>query len=474
MKDCSQRLMDESSLSACAIAASDSVLVALSGGADSTALLLSLQALQKEGKVGGLFAAHLNHGIRGTFALRDQTFCETLCRELGIPLQTETCDAPAYAKQTGKTLEEAARELRYSFLERARIACGASVIATAHHADDQAETVLLHLARGAGRGGLGGMAPDTRLEGLRLIRPLLGVTRAEIEAYLRASGRAWREDATNRDRRHLRNRVRLGVLPMLARELNPRIREALARTAGILRAEDEHLDAAARRASRRCTRHDGLDAAALLRCPAPLRGRIVLEWLRASGVGEACLTHAAVDRVLAMAEDARGSRSAPLGGGRRVECAYGLLRVVQRTPSTPSGRTVNVPGAVMDVSSCLRLSVRRSRGFVRRAERGVGVWPAEARVHWARIAGRRLVWRPWRAGDRMRPLGAPGSAKIHDLLVNLKVPHTERRTVTVVECDGEVIWLPGHRIAEGWQVRSARSPSAALRIERLRTRGSPG
>ena len=448
-------------------------MAGVSGGADSTALACLLADLCKARRI-RLVLAHLNHGIRGRAAYIDTAFVARLSRDLDVEFVGERVDVPARARREGVSLEMAARAARHEFFAGAIRAYGADRVALAHTLDDQAETLLLKLARGAGRGGLGGMAPNVRIGGLHIVRPLLGVTRAQIEAWLRSKGRTWREDATNRDRRHLRNRVRLGVLPMLARELNPRIREALARTAGILRAEDEHLDAAARRASRRCTRHDGLDAAALLRCPAPLRGRIVLEWLRASGVGEACLTHAAVDRVLAMAEDARGSRSAPLGGGRRVECAYGLLRVVQRTPSTPSGRTVNVPGAVMDVSSCLRLSVRRSRGFVRRAERGVGVWPAEARVHWARIAGRRLVWRPWRAGDRMRPLGAPGSAKIHDLLVNLKVPRTERRTVTVVECDGEVIWLPGHRIAEGWQVRSARSPSAALRIERWRTRGSPG
>ncbi|MEN6635735.1 MAG: tRNA lysidine(34) synthetase TilS, partial [Clostridiaceae bacterium] len=154
-----RRLIGESELAACGCNPKVRVLVALSGGADSTALLLSMFDLFNEGKIGGLFAAHLQHGIRGETAERDQQFCAALCEKLSIPFFTENADVPAYAKNHGQSLEQAAREVRYAFLERARNLVEADVIATAHHQDDQAETLLLHLIRGSGTTGLCGMQP---------------------------------------------------------------------------------------------------------------------------------------------------------------------------------------------------------------------------------------------------------------------------------------------------------------------------
>lgn len=428
------------------------IVAGVSGGADSTAMALLLAPLCRKRGI-RLVVGHLHHGIRGRPADLDQAFVRRLTAELGVEFRSAQVDVPALARRRRISLEMAARAARHEFLAGVARDCGADRVALAHTADDQAETVLLRLARGAGRGGLGGMACATRVGGLHIVRPLLDVPRAEIVAVLRRRGHAWREDASNRDLRHLRNRVRRHVLPMLERELNPRIRETLVRTAEVLRVEDDWLDRRARSALRACSDSSGvLSAASLRRRPAALRGRIVLAWLRAAGVPESSLNGDTVARVLRLAEHDEGSRRIAAGGAWSVERVYGELRAVVR--KHPIG-----------LSEELRLTAKRARGFVSRPEAGVGMWPAEASIDAARADGSPLVLRPWRPGDRMRPLGAPGAAKIHDILVNLKVPRARRAGVRVVECRGEIVWLPGHRIAEGWRVRGPRSASLRLRVE---------
>ena len=216
------------------------VLVAVSGGADSVAMLLALDELKRLLGI-RLTVAHLNHHIRGNEAKKDAEFVRKLAAGLKIPFVGGDADVPRLAKSRGLSIEMAAREARYEFLADAARKKGADVIATAHTADDQAETVLLKLCRGAGSRGLSGIPRETTINGVRVVRPLLDVTRVEIESFLRRKKQAWREDRTNRDTAYLRNRVRHELLPMLESKLNPGIREALLRTADILREEDDLL-----------------------------------------------------------------------------------------------------------------------------------------------------------------------------------------------------------------------------------------
>jgi tRNA(Ile)-lysidine synthase len=241
--------------------AGERVGVAVSGGADSTALLLALveantasaQNKQPLGVV--LSAAHVHHGLRGAEADADEAFVRALCERLGVPLRVFRVDTAARQASAGEGLEEAARTLRYQALRTLE----ADAVATAHTLDDQAETVLMKLLRGAWTEGLGGISPvvealethgpaarrgapgsssvsgDARSG--RLIRPLLGVRRSEVEAFLRGRGQAWREDLSNRNLALTRNRVRHQLLPAL-RGFNPRVEEALARTAAIARDEE--------------------------------------------------------------------------------------------------------------------------------------------------------------------------------------------------------------------------------------------
>ncbi len=228
----------------------DNVGVAVSGGADSVALLHLLRQLSVElGLV--LSVIHFHHQIRGTEADADQQFVQSLAESLGLPFHTETGDVPAYARTAGLSLETAARELRYACFRKLCTESVAGKIATAHTLDDQAETVLMRLLRGAGTRGLSGIYPQLPIpeavsstQTAAIVRPLLEVRRCDLEEYLHSLGQEWREDSTNRELKHTRNRVRHVLLPLLEREFNPAIRQVLAETAEIARAEESYWQAA--------------------------------------------------------------------------------------------------------------------------------------------------------------------------------------------------------------------------------------
>ena len=215
------------------------VLCAVSGGADSMCLLhLLLQAAPEGGFQ--VEAAHFNHGLRGDEAQRDEEFVRAQCVRWQVPLTVGRGDVGDFARREGQTIEEAARTLRYAFLEERAQAAGCTHIATAHNADDNLETLLLHLVRGAGLHGLAGIPPRRG----KLIRPLLAVSRREIEAYLTEHGIPHVEDSTNTDAAYARNRLRHQVIPIL-RALNPRLSEHTAQTMGFLRSDNDYLNAQA-------------------------------------------------------------------------------------------------------------------------------------------------------------------------------------------------------------------------------------
>lgn len=442
------------------------VVMGISGGADSMAMAHALAQIAAR-KGPRLVIAHLHHGIRGASADRDAAFVVRLADRLGVECIVERADVPALARRLCVSIEMAAREARHAMFRRALAATGADRVALAHTADDQAETVLLCLCRGSGSAGLSAMAPDTTIDGLRIVRPMLDMPREAIEAYLRSNRIAWRTDPSNRDPCHVRNRIRRRVLPMLAKELNPSIRDILRTTADILGAEDEWMDGAARRAFARA-RHSGgmLDAMKLASLPPALGRRVVREWLRAGGVPEDGIRFAAVERIIKLAR--AGAGRASLGSGREARIEDGRLSVAAsrlKSNSAPWPATVLVVPGMTEISATgLKVSVKFSRGYEVRREPGPGRRPTVAWLAASKLKrGMNLTIRPWRAGDRYRPMGAPGTAKIHDILIDARVPREQRAGLPVVEYDGEIVWFPGHRVAHAWRVPS---PSArSLRIE---------
>ena len=463
------------------------LLVAVSGGADSVALLLALRELAGRMKL-ALTVAHLHHGLRGRAADRDAAFVRRLAQRLGLPLLVERADVRRLARERGVSLEMAARAARYAFLARAARAARAEAVVTAHTADDQVETVLLRLARGTGLRGLCGMARRAQQGDLRIVRPLLDATRSEVLEFLRARGERWREDRSNRDPAFLRNRVRHELLPLLERRFNPGIRRAILRMTAILSEDEAWLEALCRpllKAARRGPRE--LRTAALRRAPAAARRRVLRQWLFDAGVPLPDLDLDTVGRIERLLTTPRGSASADLGSGWRAQRQYGRLILAappaggaagrwppaagSRAPDSSGGRrALRMPGET--IWQGWRVTVRRAPG-IRRPRRGrAGRLPAECSLSLEAAQGRRLWLRDWRPGDRIAPLGMAGTRKLHDIFVDAKVPAEERRRIPLLVCGGAIVWVPGYRIARGWEVRDERRPAWQVRIERAVSRDS--
>ena len=401
------------------------VLCAVSGGADSMCLLALLRAL------GGfdVAAAHFEHGIRGEESLRDCAFVEDYCRAEGIPLFVEHADVPAYAAEKGLGLEEAARELRYAFLEKTAEREGFAFIATAHNAGDNAETVLLNLARGTGPRGLCGIPPRRG----RIIRPLLGLRRAEIENWLAAHGVPHVEDGTNADESLSRNRIRRRVVPEL-RALNPAFEEAVARTGRLLRRDGDCLDALARDFLDRHFDGESLPCAELLALHEAVSSRVVR-----------LLTDSALEEkhVEAVLELCRGNERACLDlPGARLRCERGRL---YRAPDEAAG----IPETPLPPGERVVLEGTGLTVFTEIVE-------ADKEIHspfktyllkYETLCGDLTVSSP-RPGERYRPAGRGCTKTLRSLFAEQKATQREKR-LTPVFRDGEgIVLVPAFGAAE--------------------------
>ena len=252
------------------ISPGDKVLIGLSGGGDSVALLHILKSLCTRLDF-TICAAHLNHGIRGEAAHEDAEFVHDFCDFYGIRVYGGYADIPRLARQRGETLEQAGRMLRYDFLEEAKAFFGADKIAVAHHMDDQAESILLHLVRGSGLRGLCGMAPRRG----DIIRPLLCLSKAEIESYLANENLPYCTDATNFIAEGTRNKLRLETIPYLKRDFNPRLVPSLCAMGEMLSEDESYLCQIAERELNAARREGGFDRAALSKLPRPILSRCI-------------------------------------------------------------------------------------------------------------------------------------------------------------------------------------------------------
>jgi tRNA(Ile)-lysidine synthase len=304
------------------------VLVAISGGSDSVALLFLLRDLAENGQFTVAGLAHVNHRLRPT-ADRDEQFCRDLADRLHLRIAVKKEDVRGYARGRNLSVEDAARRIRYDFLEQAAGAFGADRIAVGHTQDDQAETLLLKLIRGAGLTGLAGI----RQRRGRIIRPLLDAARSDLRKYLADIGQEWIEDESNEDLANPRNRIRHRVLPELDRAAGTSTRSAIARAAGLAREDTEWLDELAERRYEQLAQpsEDGvtIEAAALAAEPPPVRRRVLLKALRvAAGGREVGLDH--VEAASAAVDGSAGGADFP---GGRMELRRGKLVLIQQKPA---------------------------------------------------------------------------------------------------------------------------------------------
>ena len=430
------------------------VLVAASGGADSTALLFLLAELMPEGRFRLAGVAHYNHQLRAE-ASEDESFCRELAARLSLPFEAGTGDVAAESARTRTSLEDAGRRMRYAFLREAASRLGASHIAVGHTRDDQAETVLLALVRGAGPRGLAGMAARRGA----IVRPLIEQSHDELVQWLRSRQIPFREDESNRDPRFLRNRVRHELLPVLRERFSPAIVSVLGRTAAIAADDAVFLDARAAEAfasvvlpaaGRRCL---VLDGPRLASCPPAIARRVAALALARFGGGAGAIGFEQAERLVALASgELRGPLSFP---GQQAEILAGRLRLTPRTgrsagkagPRLNSFRAaLSIPGETLVPDG--RVLSTELRRLDQGSELGGG---CTAVIDASSVSALGVRFR--RPGDQFRPLGLRGSKKLQDFFVDRKVPRDRRdATPLVVDADDRIVWVAGHVIAEDFRV----------------------
>ena len=406
------------------IAPGDTVICAVSGGADSVAMLFALYLLRE--KLGiTLEAAHFNHNLRGEESLRDETFVRELCARYEIPLHV----ASGEIHPGKKGLEAAARDARYAFLESLP-----GKIATAHTADDNAETILMHLVRGTGLKGLGGIAPQRG----KLIRPMLGITRREVEDFLAEWHLPHVEDSTNETDAFLRNRLRHHVMPLLAAE-NPRIAENLSQMALRLREDEACLS--------QLSGYETLPEVETLRTlPSAVRSRMLERFLKENGVREPEDVHIAQAEALVFSESPSASAAFP--GGVTLSRQYGHL-TANPTGEAFSPVTLTCPGSTE--AAGIRITCEPA-GELAQSENLLTVCPVG-----------KISIRPRQTGDKIRLSG--GSKSLKKLFIDRKIPAADRGRIPVV-CDETGI-LGVYSIGVNLDRAAQILPAVTIRFERI-------
>lgn len=470
------------------------IIVGVSGGADSVALLHVLTLLKEDVPL-TLLVAHLNHRLRGEQAAEDARFVASLAQGWGLESVCEEADVAALANERGIGIQEAAREARYRFFQRLARRWGADRIALAHHGDDQVETVLFRFIRGTGPRGLAGIPP---VRG-PIIRPLIEVPKSAILEHLRAHGLSYRADPSNVDVGYQRNRIRLELIPYIEERYNPAFRQAVMRLAHILREEQQFLDehgqgvyrAAAREIQGPGSDGDGAEVSdvyisrdVLAQVHPAMQRRVVRTALTRLRVSGKRLDWELVQRVL---EGEGGPMDLPDGavahfGPREIH----LHR--RRPPASEGGFDfpVDVPGRyrvgsggapvelwLEDAAALYREGVAALLAELREGEKGKngdsgspdGTW--EAALDWDRLRPP-LRLRTRRPGDRFQPLGMEGTRKLQDVFIDLKIPRERRDAWPLLVDEEGIVSVIGLRVAE-----RVRVGSDTRRLLRLRWSGKP-
>ena len=435
--------------------------VALSGGADSTALLMALVAMGCH-----VEALHCNFELRGRESDADEAACRRLCRRYGVPLTVRHFRTRAFAQRQGMSIEMAARELRYEWFADVVRQRGLAALCVAHHRDDNIETMLLNLIRGTGLRGLTGMKPVTRRkDGLVVVRPLLGVTRADIESWLTAEGASWQTDSTNLSSDAAqRNTIRLELLPLLE-TMNPRVRETLAATAQRLNDAQLLCDDAMTHVRHKVSGRDAthamtIDIDALRQTAAP--SLVLYELLSPAG-----FTGDQVTDIMSHLDGDPGHVWLAKGGARLLRDRGRLLLDAERlSTDVDTRRSATAEATVMPLDGRIELSgvclnVRR------RPVDATFVIPRQATVACFDLSRLTLplTLRRTRMGDRFRPFGMEGTRLVSDLLTDAKVSLFERERQLVVCSGDEIIWVVGRRVAAGHEVTADTRHAMTITLE---------
>jgi len=420
----------------------DRIVVAVSGGPDSVCLLDVLSCLSPDLQV-GLVVAHFDHGLRSDEDQDETRFVASLAAVRNLPFETKSARLDA----RGGSLEDRARRARYRFLEEVRRRFSAEKIALGHQRNDQAETVLMRLLRGSGTGGLSGIAP---IRDGRVIRPILELSRNEIETYLGDRGLSFKTDPTNQDERFLRNRIRSRMIPSLE-QYQPQVIDILAQTADILREDHEYLEKVAREwlDQRMRTQRTGsveIDVAEFLELPPAIGKRVIRHCIDHMGEGLSGVTWRHINAVCQLAGGKRSQGTVRLPKGLVVQRTYGRLSFGKGSLPTPEDYLYILKGPgryhIKDVSSSL--FVEEMCGRLPSFHKG-DPWTA---YFDARKISYPLVLRNFKPGDKFVPLGMHGHKKVKDFFIDRKLPRPVRSRLPILLSGESILWVCGMMVDE--------------------------
>ena len=421
----------------------DRVIIGVSGGPDSMALLFALRELQKHYKL-SLWAAHYDHGLRGNESKQDADFVRTQVEQIGIPLVEEQDDG--FLQKTKSNREEFARKKRYEFFQRQAFKLKAQKIALGHTANDQAETFFLWLFRGAGTRGLGGIPP---VRDNLIIRPLIEIERKEILEFLKNKGIPWREDSSNLRTDYLRNQIRQSLMPRLLEECGPTLIKRISGTTKIFRDDDNYLASQSVKNFNKIIKYRDknkvlLDIQKLTKFPLALKRRIIrcaIETINGS-LRKISFDH--IEGVLKIIDSEHPQLSVNLPYGLTVYKEYTTLRITRKTSNKinfyheydflPDRIDISEAGTtlIIKVIPWNKRSSPLTNRDTALIDRDKVKFP--------------LIVRNWRAGDRFKPLGSRGLKKIKDFFIDIKIPQEERQKIPLVFFGDCVAWIAGQRI----------------------------
>ncbi len=438
----------------------DSVVVGLSGGPDSMALLDLLSSLREEYDL-VLIPAHLNHGFRGKEAEEDLAFCEEVAGRYGFDLVAESVDLPALIREEGLSPQAAAREVRYDFFMRTAAANHASKIALGHHADDQAETLLMRLLRGAGTRGLSGI-PIQREPGI--IRPLLHVTREEILHYLKEKKIPFRNDSSNQKEIYLRNRIRQELIPLLKEKYNPNLVEDLRRTAEILGEEEDFLEEQAESCFLPIEVKGGLalEMSDLKKLPHALLRRVVRLAISHARGSISGVTFQHVDAVMQLMQSKGSSARIDLPGKMTVRKVYGHLEFCNENPKEVLMGLHEIPIPGREVIPVLEIEVESS--ILSPEEAPPSLHKGAALFDFDKCSPP-LSIRTRVPGDVFYPKGFGRRKKVKRFFIDEKIPHNMRDSVPLlVNRENEILWVGGYRMDNRFLVNPGTSRALFVQI----------
>ncbi len=424
----------------------DKVIVSVSGGPDSTALLFALNGLKLDYGL-RLYIAHMDHMFRASEETgKDYEYVYALSRKLKIPLIFKKIDVPAYARGSGLSLEEAARDRRYEFLVKSAAEHGARKIAMGHTLDDQAETVLMRMIRGSGLAGLRGIPVERAVNGAFIIRPLIECWRKDVEAYLSGLKIIARQDSTNLMQKFLRNRIRHELMPLLEK-YNPNVKKALARTAQNFNYDYQIVADAVDRSFSKCGKVKGGSVSLMIkklkaREPGIRRGviRKAIEAVKGDLKG---IDYSHIEDIEALISSGRGALDLP---GRIRASGSGdtlVICAIKEKASVPGvWRQLPYPGSAEVPELKLAFDARQVKSSIESGKpRSVEYLDLDS------IEGP-LYIRTWEKGDRFKPLGMAREKKLQDFFVDQKVPRQKRPAVPLLVSGRDIIWVCGMRLSD--------------------------